>query len=134
MEDNINDIMEAISNIGRIFLYIFIGIAVFFIKRAQDKQRRGKTSKLPDAESEIVKPITEPPKPVLKHQKRASAAATERKYFTYENEADYASRSSERKEKTIEQRIDDEHKGSAVDFDLRAAVIASEILKPKFEE
>lgn len=128
--------MDAISNFGRIFLYLFIGLAIFFTRRAQEKQRRRRSPQLPDADTELSKPIVEPPKPAAKPKKRpaATATATEKRYFTYENETDYAARTSERKEQAVNQHIDDKRQGSAVDFDLRAAVIASEILKPKFEE
>ena len=135
MEENTNDIMETISNIGRILLYVLIGMAAFFIKRTQEKQRRRKSPQIPEPDPELAKPIIEHPKPVVKPKKKFTTTATDKRYFTYENEADYASRTSERKEQQAEkQHIDKEQEGSAVDFDLRAAVISSEILKPKFED
>ena len=58
-------------------------------------------------------------------------------YFTYENDDDFRSSAAMRKQAEIKAAAapaEEEKEGSATDFDLRTAVIASEILKPKFEE
>ena len=139
MEENANDIMETISDLGRILFYVFIGMAAFFIKRSDKSRKKTGHLDFPNAEPEPAKQVTEPPKPKKKPRPQPQAATTapaetERRYFTYENETDYQSRTAERKEQTEKQNIINEEQGSNVDFDLRAAVIASEILKPKFED
>ena len=140
MEENANDIMETISNLGRILLYVFIGMAAFFIRRSDKRAQSRRQFDFPNADPETPQPlqpvVTEQPKPAKKVRKqKPKAAAAKNGYFTYENEADYRARTAERKEQTEKQTVETESQGSTTtDFDLRTAVIASEILKPKFED
>ena len=140
MEENANDIMETISNLGRILLYVFIGMAAFFIKRSDKSRKKTGHLESPNAEpeTETISPATRPvqPKRTVKPTavKSLPQQPKRQKYFTYEDSESYEAVKAERAKETAAQEIAQEEQGSDVDFDLRAAVIASEILKPKFED
>ena len=142
MEQNVDEIMQSIGDWGRIIFYLLIAVIVFFAKGNNKKRKKGQAKQFdfPNADPESVRPVVQPateaPKPRKKAVKRpvAAAATDEKRYFTYENATDFQKVTAERKEQTIMLQTDDEEQGSTPDFDLRTAVIASEILKPKFEE
>lgn len=156
MEDLSAKELKEILTIGLYVLAAILAIASkLFRKRSGRRQEATKQFDFPNAEPEHAKPVIEVPKPRPHKKKRVpkpiavpmsatvSAEPETRKYFTYEDEAAFESSkymsatksaTAEQSEELSTERDEPQKHGSSVDFDLRAAVIASEILKPKFEE
>lgn len=126
-----------LEDIIRILVFAGIAIAAIASKAAALKRRR-RTAR---QQQEMPQQEPQPVRPAVERQNRRMQAErpAARAYFSYENAEDFASSAATRKEvkqpdiQPIEY-TEDGGSESESDFDLRAAVIASEILKPKFEE
>lgn len=142
--------MEELSfnDILRFLLYAFIFIAAISVQKTKKSKRKKNAGKVmpagvPDASTSEAWPQMRPahtsPKPQKKPQKqKKNEQETETRYFTYEDESTYelaggaALRNENRQPEP--QHIEKKDNAGEVEFDLRTAVIASEILKPKFDE
>lgn len=133
MEESVDIAIRHIQEWAKVIVYLTIAVVAIWIrvKRNRALQNRRKL-KTPETEPVQQQPATTVPKPAAVRP-RVQKPAVERKYFTYEDETGYKSLTE--KKTTDKQPITVEEEGSdAIGFDLRTAVIASEILKPKFEE
>ena len=131
MEDSVDIAIRHIQDWAKVIVYIIIGLVAIWVKAG--KKRKQQQEGLFDSPEPETAPQQPQPVPARPAKKRPAPKPAERRYFTYENESDYKSM-AEQKKQTATQPVSKEEEGSAADFDLRAAVIASEILKPKFEE
>lgn len=133
MEESVDIAIRHIQEWAKVIVYLTIAVVAIWIrvKRNRALQNRRKLN-TPQAEPVQQQPATTAPKPAAVRP-RVQKPAVERKYFTYEDDMGYKSLTE--KKTTDKQPITVEEEGSdAIGFDLRTAVIASEILKPKFEE
>lgn len=148
--DHFNDILHNLDDILQIVLYIAIGLLIVAGKKRAER-KRGKArraAKRRDIEI-LTEPVEVPPMPetvwtqTATSPKRPAKAKKEpaKRYFTYENAEDFAkaeraSRASSEaagKPAKTDKKQGSEHQ-STREFNLREAVIFSEILKPKFDE
>ena len=122
------------EDILRLIFIVGGGIVLVIGKVAANNRRKQ------DAERKRQMPGTEPEpeQPVFRgFTGIPQQYPPQNQYFTYENDDDFRSSAAMRKQAEIKEvaaPAEEEKEGSATDFDLRTAVIASEILKPKFEE
>lgn len=138
---------ENFNEYVRITLYILIGVLYLWHRHNIAKRRQERQAPAP-APQEVVVPER---KTVRKAAQRKATipnftTSYDTQYFTYENDRDFelASRKSPKSaasynepQKPIEQTHEAEQQGSdstSKEFNLREAVIYSEILKPKFDE
>ena len=132
--------MKDFNEYMQVALYIAIGVIYLLSTFAtMRRKRQARAQKRPRT---VIEPQEEPMRPAEVRERigrqtpksERTMQAQEIRYFTYENTDDF---NSARKQAAEPETDDSEQQGSdegAHGFDLREAVIYSEILKPKFED